>query len=59
MGNAHLTENSLQNDSYVKLTYSELQNDIPIPIEFLLSHKKNSPIGSIGLISKKKASKTN
>lgn len=40
MGNVHLTENILQNDSYVKLTYSELQNDMPIPIEFLLSHNK-------------------
>lgn len=53
MGNVHLTENSLQNNSYVKLTYSELQNDMPISIEFLLSHKNISIIGSIGLISKK------
>ncbi len=40
MGNVHLTENSLQNNSYVKLTHSELQNDIPIPIEFLLNLNK-------------------
>lgn len=53
MSNVHLTENSLQNDSYVKLTYSDLQNDMPIPIEFLLSHKNISLIGLIGLISKK------
>ena len=40
MGNVHLTENSLQNNSYVKLTYSELQNNMPISIEFLLNPNK-------------------